>query len=267
MSSFQLAKSYLQYYFRAKKASAVTAPPAIAQFAEKVLQDRRYFYAFEEIERLRKRLLNDKKTIAVTDFGAGSRLGATHERRIRDITKTAATSPAYCELLFRMIQCYRPQHIVELGTSMGIATLYQAKSAAYTTVHTLEGCPQVAKRAQQHFDLLGVKNIDVHVGEFSSQLPKVIGALPQLDFVFFDGNHQYASTLQYFQQCLPKAHEGSLFIFDDIYWSAEMQKAWTVLKQHPKVTASIDLFFFGILFFLPQEKGHFTLIPNRWKPL
>jgi predicted O-methyltransferase YrrM len=267
VSSFHLAKAYLRYYLRATKASVVDTP-LLTDFTEHVLEDRRYFYAFEEIERLRKRLLKDKKTIDVTDFGAGSRLGATRERRIQDITRNAATSPAFCQLLFRMIQQYRPQTVVELGTSMGIATLYQAKSAAYTTVHTLEGCPQIARRAQQHFDLLNVQNIEIHIGQFEEQLPKVVAQLPQLDFVFFDGNHQYAPTLQYFEMCLPKAHDHTLFIFDDIYWSADMQKAWTALKQHTAVTASIDLFFFGILFFSPQQKQQdYTLIPSRWKPI
>lgn len=67
--------------------------------------------------------------------------------------------------------------------------------------------------------------------------------MPQLDWVFFDGNHKKEPTIRYFHQCLEKASEKALFIFDDINWSAEMQEAWDEIKQHAKVYITIDLFF------------------------
>ena len=82
----------------------------------------------------------------------------------------------------------------------------------------------------------------------------------QLDFVFFDGNHKKKPTLSYFKQCLEVAHEDSIFIFDDIYWSTEMTEAWQEIKKHPKVTLSIDCFEMGIVFFKKEQaKEHFTV--------
>jgi hypothetical protein len=56
-------------------------------------------------------------------------------------------------------------------------------------------------------------------------------------------------------------------ILDDIYWSKEMTQAWEELKNHPKVTLSIDIFTKGILFFRKehQDKAHFQIIPSQWK--
>lgn len=267
MSSFRLLQRYLKYYWRAQNHQRVHSP-FIFEFTQKVLEDRRFFYAFEEVEAVRDLLLKDKQTIQVTDFGAGSRLGSTQTRRINRIAKNAATSPAYCQLLFRIVQWLQPRTLLELGTSLGIATSYQAKAASGNILHTIEGCPQIAALAQQHFDLLKAKNIKLHVGQFEKVLPDVLQQIDRLDYAFFDGNHQYEPTLRYFEQCLPKAHEHSVFIFDDIYWSADMERAWTELKHHKSVTVSIDLFFFGVLFFRKdnREKEHFTLIPSRWKP-
>ncbi len=77
---------------------------------------------------------------------------------------------------------------------------------------------------------------------------------------FFDGNHRKAATLNYFNQCLKKINEGSVFVFDDIYWSAEMKEAWQEIKSNDKVTVTIDLFFMGIVFFRKeQNKEHFIL--------
>jgi predicted O-methyltransferase YrrM len=81
-----------------------------------------------------------------------------------------------------------------------------------------------------------------------------------LDLVFFDGNHRYQPTMNYFNLCLKKANENSVFVFDDIYWSNEMTKAWEEIKNHKDVTVTIDLFSVGLVFFRTQQaKQHFIL--------
>jgi hypothetical protein len=37
-----------------------------------------------------------------------------------------------------------------------------------------------------------------------------------------------------------------VWIFDDIHWSAEMEKLGKVIQEHPKVTVTIDTFIVGI---------------------
>jgi hypothetical protein len=58
-----------------------------------------------------------------------------------------------------------------------------------------------------------------------------------------------------------------VLIFDDIYWSDEMAAAWEKIKLNSAVTLSVDLFYFGIVFFKKEfkEKQHFTLIPYPYK--
>jgi len=43
-------------------------------------------------------------------------------------------------------------------------------------------------------------------------------------------------------------------VFDDIHWSAEMEKAWLEIKSHPSVQYTIDIFFLGFVFFRPDFK-------------
>ena len=56
-------------------------------------------------------------------------------------------------------------------------------------------------------------------------------------------------------------NEDSIFIFDDIHWSKEMDQAWNEIKNSPDVTLTIDLFFIGIVFFNKdfKVKQHFTI--------
>ncbi|MDB5032489.1 class I SAM-dependent methyltransferase, partial [Mucilaginibacter sp.] len=91
-------------------------------------------------------------------------------------------------------------------------------------------------------------------------LPNVIEDLDKLDFIFVDGNHQKEATLKYFEWCLPKVHENTLLIFDDIYWSEGMKEAWAEIKAHPQVTATVDLFWIGLVFFRSgQVKEDFVI--------
>ncbi len=53
---------------------------------------------------------------------------------------------------------------------------------------------------------------------------------------------------------LSKATNDSVFVFDDIYWSVGMTRAWNEIKKDPKVTLSIDAFYFGFVFFKTEVK-------------
>jgi predicted O-methyltransferase YrrM len=116
-------------------------------------------------------------------------------------------------------------------------------------VYTLEGCPQTARVALETFEQAGFKAIELITGNFDNNLPTVIKNLDQLDFVFVDGNHQKDATLKYFEWCLPKVHDDTILIFDDIYWSEGMKEAWAQIKAHPQVTVTVDLFWIGLVFF------------------
>jgi len=159
-----------------------------------------------------------------------------------------------------LVNHFQPKNILEIGTSLGITTLYIALPDRRNNVVTLEGSIETARIAALNFQMENVSNINVITGEFSKTLPKTIKKLESLDFVYFDGNHRKLPTLNYFEQCLKIHNDKSIFIFDDIYHSKEMKEAWAAIKEHPAVTLTIDLFSLGIVFFIKQPaKQHFTL--------
>ncbi len=95
-------------------------------------------------------------------------------------------------------------------------------------------------------------NIELITGDFNNTIDATLKKFEKLDYVFIDGNHQKAPTLNYFKKCLSKSNHKSIFILDDVNWSKEMKAAWKEIKAHPEVTLSIDLFFLGIVFFNPD---------------
>src|SRR5204863_2198420 len=114
---------------------------------------------------------------------------------------------------------------------------------------TMEGAPEVASVAKNNFNNLNLSNIKIVEGNFDETLSSVIGERSSVDFAFIDGNHRKQPTLNYFDQLIKLSTPSTIFIFDDIHWSQEMEEAWNEIQQHPSVTLTIDLFFIGIVFF------------------
>jgi predicted O-methyltransferase YrrM len=256
----QILLRYIRYIFTAGTRHDIHSP-FVYHLYENVIQDRTPFYAFEKTEKLRYELKQNHKEIEVADYGAGSVVtGIRKKKLISEIAGSAVKSRKYGELLFRLVNHFRPETILELGTSLGISTLYLALPDSKSRVHTIEGCPQTAAQANEIFRKADVKNITLYNGTFENKLPEVLKKAGTIDFLYIDGNHRYAPTMDYFRQCLKKKSDHSVFVFDDIHWSAEMEKAWEEVKANSEVTLTIDLFFFGLVFFRKaQPKQHFVL--------
>ncbi|SFD04478.1 Methyltransferase domain-containing protein [Chitinophaga sp. CF118] len=257
---WELAKKYLHYYFTAGNRHDVHSP-FVYTLVDEVLRNKQKPAAFREIEQVRKSLLHSSETLQVTDLGAGSLINSGTERKVSDIVRHAAKPAKFGQLFYKLIQHFKPQYLLELGTSMGMSTSYMAKADPAAKVLTIEGCPNIAARAARNFETLQLQNIKQYIGNFDTVLPTVLADVPRLDYVYIDGNHRSAPTLQYFEQCLSKAHDNSIFIFDDIHWTPDMEAAWHTIQQHPRVTFTIDLFFIGLVFFRPDMKikQHFVL--------
>jgi predicted O-methyltransferase YrrM len=259
MSRLQLLFRYLYYIFNAGTRHDVHSP-FVYSLLEDVILCKEPYYAYGPVESLRSKLLLDKNLIEVKDLGAGSHKAGSRKRRISDIAATSAKPAKYGQLLFRLVNRFRPRKVLELGTSLGVTTSYLAMAHNAAEIHTIEGSEAVAGQASQNFQRLNIQNIHQHVGNFDDVLKPVLDQMEVLDFVFFDGNHRYEPTVRYFNLCMEHMHEDSVFVFDDIHWSAEMERAWDCVKNDERVRVTIDLFFFGIVFFRKGiERQHFTL--------
>ncbi len=234
--------------------------PFVFALVDQVLRKRSPRTEFADIEKRRSELISDRRMITVTDLGAGSRRGHTQERQIGEIARTSLKPRRQAEMLVRLVRYFKPGAVLELGTSLGTTSLYLSRAAGKGHLHTIEGCPAIAAIAQQNFSTHHVENITSHVGPFADQLPKVLSTMERLDFAFIDGHHAAGPTLDYFEQCLAKAHNDTVIIFDDIHWSEGMEEAWAAIKAYPQVTVTIDLFHFGIVFLrTEQQREHFVL--------
>jgi predicted O-methyltransferase YrrM len=261
-SKFQLGIKYLHYYLTSSsgKGHGIHSP-FIFNFIIKIVNDKHHYPEYDIVENLRQKLLENQTSLTIEDFGAGSSIDKSNQRTIASIAKNVAKPKKYGQLLFRMVKEYKPQTILELGTSLGITTSYLATANPDANVTTIEGAKEVAVIAEENFRTLNLQNIELIKRNFDDSLSSVIYYLPSIDFVFIDGNHRREPTERYFRQLLTKTNNNSILIFDDIHWSKEMEPAWETIRCHEAVRCSIDLFFVGIIFFRQEfkEKQHFVI--------
>ncbi len=261
-SAPKLAAKFIRYYITSSngKGHGIHSP-FVFDFIENVLNDKRDFYAYTTVEYVRSSLLKDERILEVEDYGAGSVSGNRKKRSVSSIAKTAAKSKKLGQLLFRIAGYYKPNLVVELGTSLGLSTAYLGLGNLSAKVITCEGAPAIAAVARENFNWLGIPNIEIVNGNFDKTLAAVLKNTEAVDLVFIDGNHRRVPTLQYFEQLLPKISNTGILIFDDIHWSKEMEEAWEEIKSHPAVMLTIDLFFIGVVFFNPgfKVKQHFVI--------
>ncbi|HSG68416.1 MAG TPA: class I SAM-dependent methyltransferase [Bacteroidales bacterium] len=252
---------FISYVIRAKSRFRVHSP-FVYKFYTDVILRKESNEVFDRIEYLRRSLLRQRSLLETTDFGTGASGNAykTRFRQVKHVTRYSSIGPRYGRLLHRLTTFASPAEILEIGTAMGISTMYIASAAPGSHLVTMEGCAVIAEKAHENFISMGLENIEVDLGNFDQLLGKSLDRFPKLDLVFIDGNHKKESTLKYFKQILPKLHENSILVIDDIHWSQGMEQAWKEITRSNKVSISIDIYKMGILLFRKEiAKEDFVL--------
>ena len=234
--------------------------PFVFDLVTKCFYDKKNYSEYSILKNYRNSLLENKNTIEVTDFGAGSRVFKSNTRAINQIAKNAGISSKRAQLLFRVVNYFQPENILEIGTSLGLATSALALGNKNSKIITLEGCPQTMAIAKTQVLNFKFQNIEFINTKFEDYLSNCQLNTEHCQLIYFDGNHSKKATLDYFEFLLPTITNDSVWIFDDIHWSLDMEEAWEIIKNHPKVTVTIDTFQWGFVFFRSEQlKEHFVI--------
>jgi predicted O-methyltransferase YrrM len=246
-------KSYLSYWLHAVDEHSLHSPFFFDLYS-KVIKVKHGEYSIAET--LRKKLLNDQRQITVQDYGSK---GGVYQKKIGAIAKASLTPSYYSALYRKIIERYEHKCIIELGTSLGINTLYLA-ALNDADVTTFEGADAVSEVAKVTFEFAQAKNITLVKGNIDITLPDLLVDIRKVDFALIDANHTYEATIRYFKQLLSCTHDKSMIVVDDIHYSGEMERAWNEIRKHKLVYGSADLYRCGILFFDPSlNKQHVIL--------
>lgn len=254
--NFFRARAYLHHWLEAVDEHSIHSP-FFFDFYEKVIKPKRY-QGQPELEAVRTKLLTSTTQIEMADLGVASPHFQSDNRSLSKIAATSASPKPLCELLQRIVTYIQAQKIVELGTSVGLTTLYLAHNPQ-SKVFTFEGNKALVQVALTHVEYFNKNNITIIAGNIDQTLPDFIQNPSKIDFALMDANHRYAPTIRYFELLAKRIQIKGVIVMDDIYYSPEMAKAWSELRKHPLVYGSVDLYRCGLLFFDPAlNRQHYV---------
>ncbi len=258
--NFSTILKYLNYKLTASTDHDLHSP-FLFEFYNELIINPYPFSDFKKLKAIRKQLRSNYSSILVNDFGAGSRKLKTANRNISAIARYGIAQQKQAEFLYRLVNKFKPNTIIELGTSLGLTSLYLSMASAESTIYTLEGCTALHEFSNKLFATQKVKNIKSIIGNFNDTFAALLSSIDFPGLIYVDGNHAYEPTMHYFKMALANKNSSTIIVFDDIYWSKEMEKAWKEICAHAGVTLSIDMFYFGIIFFRTEQKNkeHFVL--------
>lgn len=229
--------------------------PFVFDFITRVLKDPSASRPlFHPIELLRKKWMRSPEMLPVVDLGAGSSHDSGSQRKVGDIVRYAVKPSKFGRLFYRMIRHYNIESVLELGTSLGVTTRYFAAASPANGVVSIEGAPAIAAFAARSLELDHIHNVRIETGDFMVHLERELAAMKGPRLLYVDGNHRYGPTMEYLNTALRHVGNDDIFIFDDIHWSSEMERAWDEIRNCKEVTCTIDLFFIGIVFFRKEFK-------------
>ena len=250
MSKLFQIKSYFNHWLNAVDAHSIHSPFFFDFYNKVIKKENQNAPDFAAIEELRHKLLVNTTEVTINNLGAKSTHFKKDSRTLSRIAETSLSPATYCRLYHRIIHYIEATHILELGTSMGMTTLYLAqKKNAHVT--TFEGNPSMINVALTHFEYFNTKNIELVEGNLDAELSNYLLKPAKIDFVLMDANHRFEPTMRYFNLLSRRMADKGVIVIDDIYYSEEMNRAWKELSNHQLVYGSLDLFRCGILFFDP----------------
>lgn len=243
-------KTFIQYLLKSTNQHGVHSP-FVYRFVTECLYPKTSKKKLKSLRDLRQPLLKSQQELEMLDVGKGSQRFNSNTRKVSAVARNAGMGWHQSKLLHRIISYFNIKQTLELGTSVGLGSLAMASNLPNNQIDTVEACPNTSKFAKRYFEHNNLSHIQVYTCDFQSflsQLPKD----KTYDLIYLDGHHQKEATLQYFEQLKSHIHDNSLIILDDIYWSRGMQDAWQIICHDDKVKVSIDLYFWGIIFFKPE---------------
>jgi predicted O-methyltransferase YrrM len=206
----------------------------------------------EEILLWHRNLANSKVYLDIHDHGAGSRVNKAKRRKVSSLVKHASITSRQGALLYRLCHWYRPRLILEFGSGLGISTAYLTAGSPDAQTATIEGSPEKHAYAVDHFPERLSSRVEFVQGGFDDHFEMMYNRAGERTVIFIDGDHRYRPTVDKVRAFLNKELAETMIILDDIYWSAEMEKAWEVCLNDERVDLSLDLFHLGILIRRPD---------------
>jgi hypothetical protein len=170
--------------------------------------------------------------------------GGFNDRDIKGVARTGTNAFGGIQLK-KILDAFGPGTVIELGTNTGLSGCYFLSSKNVKELITIEGSPDLCQIAQSNLIQFG-SNFKIINCLFDDAITQMEAEGRRFQYAFIDGQHEKKATIHYMERLIPLLTEGAVLIFDDIYWSEDMNDAWIQIKGDPRFDLCIDFGWRGI---------------------
>ena len=224
---------------RYRKGYGVHSPFAY-NFIVNIIEEKLPYYVFEDIEKRRTELLNNKDTVEFS-----SQKGVIKKKTVAEITLKETQSGKYGALLFRLVNFMQSKHILQVGASTGIMTLYMASVRKDMQCIVLEERKELVPIVQEQCDALSLNHVKVEQGEYLNLIENVLKKQDYFDLIFLNTARNPELT----HKILSKHICTRFLVVDGIYRDKKTKVLWESVKNNPHAKITIDLYYLGIALF------------------
>ena len=219
---------------------------------------------FNFIEAKRLTYLSNHQKVDFTHIGGGSRvLSSSPSKTVKQISSSAVSSKTKSHLIYRLAEFICPTKVIEIGTSLGINSMYLA-SLPNTNFVGIEPVDFFYNETKKNLIELGlIESCKLYHGKFQEILPHQNFKEGEKVFIYFDGDHTKQAVIQLID-LISKWKSIELFaLMDDIRWSKEMLEGWRLFKDSSAVSLSLDMFQLGLVSTVSKHQKEEFKIYNR----
>lgn len=221
--------------------------PFVFNLITRVVEESRPYYIFHDIEKERAKLLCSHEQVTYPD----------HRQRLKTCSVSKIAEQEFISrkqgmLLFRLANYLHSKRIIQLGSGMGVSTLYLNSYASDLQCIVLENVSEYAKIASSVFLRQACHSVDLRVGEYHELFPQALVDMGKVDFIFFHDLYEQTDYSWLFNQAVKHVHSDTVFVFEGIKSTRRMREFWKETCNHPDVTVTVDLYSLGLVFFNPK---------------
>ncbi|MBN1163723.1 MAG: class I SAM-dependent methyltransferase [Candidatus Krumholzibacteriota bacterium] len=146
------------------------------------------------------------------------------------------------------------RRILELGTHTGFSGCYFLTCPQVEQLVTVEGSKDLCEIADRNLRRISNKFIIMNM-LFDDAIDQLSHNREKFDCVFIDGQHEREATWHYMKRVMPLLNDGGSIIFDDIYWSDDMNQLWKEICNSLDFSVTLDLQSKGVAILRSGEEA------------
>lgn len=248
-------RELINYFIQAKHRRGFGIhSPSTFRLVTQVVEERLPYYYFPFIERIRHRFNMDDVELFL------NQKGEILKKSKLSLAKCGALKKSYDQILFRLVNYYKPQVIIELGTTLGFTTLYLATPNSQAEVITLSEKPEVSDLARNNIKKAAVSNIHVLEGALDSNFKKLLEQQAKVEFINVNCQMMPEGFYSYYDMLRQKNKFSGVFILNEPYYWEKSQEDLAKIKSREDVRVVLDLFHVVILLFNQElQKEEYVL--------